>query len=56
QNDEKKRNKKLEEIFNEADVDHDQHVSKDELLNYVLRNVNKHIQEAKDRNSQLFLL
>ncbi|CAF2114733.1 unnamed protein product [Rotaria magnacalcarata] len=56
QSDEHKRNKKLEEIFNEADLDHDQHLSKDELLNYVLKNVNQHIQEAKDRNSQLFLL
>ncbi|CAF4270263.1 unnamed protein product [Rotaria socialis] len=56
QSDEHKRNKKLEEIFNEADLDHDQHLSKDELLNHVLKNVNQHIQEAKDRNSQLFLL
>ncbi|CAF3901867.1 unnamed protein product [Rotaria sordida] len=56
QNDEGKRNKKLEEIFNEADGDHNQQLTKDELLNYVLKNVNQHIQEAKDRNTQLFLL
>ncbi|CAF4038002.1 unnamed protein product [Rotaria sp. Silwood2] len=55
QNDEQKRDKKLEEIFNEADVDHDQRLSKDELLNYVLKNVNQHIHEAKERNSQLFI-
>jgi len=39
-----------------VDVDYDQQLSKDELLNYVLKNVNQHIKEAKDRNTQLFLL
>jgi Ca2+-binding EF-hand superfamily protein len=39
-----------------ADMDHDQQLSKDELLNYVLKNVNQHLREAKDRNTQLFLL
>lgn len=42
--------------FTRADVDHDQKLSKDELLNYILKNVNQHIQEAKERNTQLFLL
>ncbi len=39
-----------------ADDNHDQRLSKDELLNYVLKNVNQHLREAKERNSQLFLL
>ncbi|UJR07816.1 hypothetical protein I4U23_012099 [Adineta vaga] len=56
QHDEEKRNKKLEEIFNEADADHDQRLSKEELLNYVLKNIHQHLREAKERNSQLFLL
>lgn len=34
----------------------DQHLSQDELLNYVLKNVQQHLQEAKDKNLQLFLL
>ncbi|CAF1034990.1 unnamed protein product [Adineta steineri] len=56
QHDENKRDKKLEEIFNEADTDHDQRLSKDELLSYVLKNVNQHLKEAQEKNSQLFLL
>ncbi len=39
-----------------ADGVHDQQLSKDELLNYVLNNVNKHLREGKERNTQLFLL
>ncbi len=38
------------------DVNRDQQLSKDELLNYVLKNVNEHLREAKERNTQLFLL
>jgi hypothetical protein len=39
-----------------VDVNRDQQLSKDELLNYVLKNVNEHLREAKERNTQLFLL
>lgn len=39
-----------------ADNDHNQQLSKDELLDYVLSNVNKHLKEAKEKNTQLFLL
>jgi hypothetical protein len=56
QHDETRRNKKLEEIFNDADANHDQQLSKDELLSYVLNNVNQHLREGKERNTQLFLL
>jgi len=39
-----------------ADNNHDQQLSKDELLNYVLKNVNQHLREGKQRNTQLFIL
>ena len=38
------------------DVDHNEKLTKEELLGYVLKNVNEHTREAKERNSQLFLL
>ncbi|CAF1504989.1 unnamed protein product [Rotaria sp. Silwood1] len=56
QRDEKKLHKKLEEIFRESDANHDERLSKDELLSHVLKNVQQHLTEAKERNSQLFLL
>ncbi|CAF3821286.1 unnamed protein product [Rotaria sordida] len=56
QRDEIKLHKKLEEIFEEADSNHDERLSKDELLNHALKNVQQHLKEAKDKNSQLFLL
>ncbi|CAF3921609.1 unnamed protein product [Rotaria sp. Silwood2] len=52
----KKLHRKLEEIFRESDSNHDERLSKDELLGHVLKNVQQHLKEAKDRNSQLFLL
>ncbi|CAF1347028.1 unnamed protein product [Adineta ricciae] len=55
QHNEEKRNKKLEEIFRVADVDHDERLSKEEMLNYVLKNIHEHLREAKLRNTQLFL-
>lgn len=39
-----------------VDIDNDQNLTKDELLNYVLKNIELHLREAKQRNSQLFLL
>jgi hypothetical protein len=39
-----------------ADVDHNERLSKDELTNYAFKNVQQHVKEAKDRNSQLFIL
>ncbi|CAF0847364.1 unnamed protein product [Adineta steineri] len=54
--DEGRRDKKLEEIFNEADLDRDERVTKDELVNYLFKNVQLHLKEAKNRNTQLFLL
>jgi Ca2+-binding EF-hand superfamily protein len=39
-----------------ADVNHDKRVSKEELVNYVFKNVQKHLQEAKQKNSKLFVL
>ncbi|CAM4878694.1 unnamed protein product [Rotaria socialis] len=56
QHDENKRNKKLEEIFREVDLDHNERLSQDELFNYVYKNVQQHLNEARDRNLQLFLL
>ena len=38
-----------------ADVDHDERLSKEEMLNYVLKNIHEHLREAKLRNAQLFL-
>ncbi|CAF2067704.1 unnamed protein product [Rotaria magnacalcarata] len=56
QHDKNKRNKKLEEIFREVDLDHNERLSQDEVLNYVYRNVQQHLNEARNRNLQLFLL
>ncbi len=39
-----------------ADEDHDQLVSKEELLNYVFKNVQLHLKEAKEKNLQLFVI
>jgi len=39
-----------------ADQDHDERLSKEELLNHVYKNVQLHLKEAKDKNLQLFLL
>lgn len=39
-----------------ADANRDQQLSKDELLSFVLNNVNQHLREGKERNTQLFLL
>lgn len=39
-----------------VDGNHDEGLTKDELLGYVLKNVEQHLGEAKERNSQLFLL
>ena len=39
-----------------ADINHDESLSKEELLNHVLKNVEEHLREAKERNSQLFIL
>ena len=39
-----------------ANTDGDQYLSQDELLYYVLKNVEMHLKEAKDKNSQLFIL
>jgi hypothetical protein len=39
-----------------ADVDHNERLSKDELVNYLFKNVQQHLKEAKDKNSQLFIL
>jgi Ca2+-binding EF-hand superfamily protein len=39
-----------------VDADHNKYLSKEELFNYVLRNVQLHLKKAKDKNSQLFLL
>lgn len=51
-----KRNKKLEEIFNAADGNHDARLSQEELTDHVFKNIQTHLNEAKDRNTQLFLL
>ncbi|CAF3596578.1 unnamed protein product [Adineta steineri] len=53
---ERRRDKKLEEIFNEVDVDHDERLTKDELVNYLFKNIQQHLQKAKHKNSQLFIL
>jgi len=39
-----------------ADVDHNERLSRDELAHYAFKNVQQHVKEAKDRNSQLFIL
>ena len=39
-----------------VDADHDQGITQSELLDHVLKNVAQHLKEAKDRNSQLFVL
>ncbi|CAF0908498.1 unnamed protein product [Adineta ricciae] len=56
QHDEMKRNKKLEEIFRLADIDHDERVTREELVSYLFKNVQDHLKEAKDKNAQLFIL
>ncbi|CAF0718914.1 unnamed protein product [Adineta ricciae] len=56
QHDELKRNKKLEEIFRLADIDHDERVTREELVSYLFKNVQDHLREAKDKNAQLFIL
>jgi hypothetical protein len=50
------RKKKCFDGFFSADANRDQHLSKDELLSFVLNNVNQHLREGKERNTQLFLL
>ena len=39
-----------------ANIDKNQGLTQTELLNYVLKNVQDHLREAKEKNSQLFLL
>jgi hypothetical protein len=39
-----------------ADINHDERVSREELLDHVFKNIQQHSREAKERNSQLFLL
>jgi Ca2+-binding EF-hand superfamily protein len=39
-----------------ADINHDGYLSKDELLNHVMTNIEQHLKEGKQHNSQLFLL
>jgi len=39
-----------------ADEDHDQLLSKEELINYVFKNVQLHLKEAKEKNLQLFVI
>lgn len=38
------------------DLDHDDRLSNDEVVSYVLKNIQEHLQKAQDRNLQLFLL
>jgi hypothetical protein len=42
--------------FFRADQDHDERLSHNELLDHVFKNIQQHSNEAKDRNSQLFIL
>jgi hypothetical protein len=37
-----------------ADVDHDAHLSRDELLGYVIKNVQNHLREGRQLNAQVF--
>jgi hypothetical protein len=39
-----------------VDEDHDLRLSKEELIDYVFRNIQLHLHDAQDKNSQLFLL
>jgi len=39
-----------------ADGNHDGRLSQEELTNHVYKNIQMHLNEAKDKNTQLFLL
>ena len=39
-----------------ADIDHDERVTREELVSYLFKNVQDHLREAKDKNAQLFVL
>lgn len=56
QNSPEKRKEKLAEIFRKADLNKDSFLTKDELLDYAMTNIEMHLKEAKDKNLQLFLL
>ncbi|CAF1308966.1 unnamed protein product, partial [Didymodactylos carnosus] len=55
-NNEDVRKRKLTQIFRTADTDDDNKLSKKELQNWVLKNIETHTNEARDKNSRLFLL
>ncbi len=42
--------------FFRADQDHDERLSHNELLDHIFKNIQQHSNEARDRNSQLFIL